>query len=152
MNIRCEINARRTIEEEALSSEECNWKTLVCCSWCRQCCQVWCFGGVRTSNIQTPWKRFVSCCVLPVTSCVSSLLLLLTMLTDTFLDDCRKSGRPCEETHKVCHYVRGWCQYFNVQTVWKNTRLWWNRFVRFSVCCAFYLWKFLAHMSHNAMF
>lgn len=24
MNIRCEINARRTIEEEALSSEDCN--------------------------------------------------------------------------------------------------------------------------------
>lgn len=35
----------------------------------------------------------------PVTSWVSSWLLPSTTLTDTFLDDCRKSGRPCGGTH-----------------------------------------------------
>lgn len=44
-----------------------------------------------------------SCCVLPVTSCVSSWLLLLTILTDTFLDDCRNSGRPCKDMNKVIY-------------------------------------------------
>lgn len=35
----------------------------------------------------------------PVTSCVRSWLLPLTTLTDTFLDDCRKSGRPCGDSN-----------------------------------------------------
>lgn len=37
--------------------------------------------------------------VVPVTSCVSSWLLLLTMFTDTFRDDCRYKGRPCGWTN-----------------------------------------------------
>lgn len=48
-----------------------------------------------------------SCGVLPVTSCVSSWLLLLTILTDTFLDDCRNSGRPCKEMDKVIYLIHG---------------------------------------------
>lgn len=36
----------------------------------------------------------------PVTSCVRSSLLPLTTLTDTFLDDCRKSGRPCRDSDR----------------------------------------------------
>lgn len=61
------------------------------------------------SDVHEKWKRASyqkknikkvhesSPCILPVTSCVSSWLLLLTMLTDMFLDDCRNSGRPCRE-------------------------------------------------------
>lgn len=47
------------------------------------------------------------CCVLPVTSCVSSWLLLLTILTDTFLDDCRNSGRPCRDKDEFIYSLCG---------------------------------------------
>lgn len=64
---------------------------------------LWIFADSNENNEN---QRF-SGRVLPVTSCVSSLLLLLTILTDTFLDDCRNSGRPCGEIDQVTHLKQG---------------------------------------------
>lgn len=51
------------------------------------------------------------------------------------LQEKRTALRRDAQSLSLCSW---WCQYFNVQTVYKNRRLWWNRFVRFRVCCAFY--------------
>lgn len=55
----------------------------------------------RMDHIKRKWQQkymkaadVVWAAFLPVTSCVSSWLLEPTMLTDTFLDDCRNNGRP----------------------------------------------------------
>lgn len=113
MHEKCKICPRKTHFTDWWKA----WKfdmSCVCCSWCRQCLRFDVFFEkwtciISKENINRVHESSVcfSCCLLPVTSCVSSWLLLLTMLTDTFLEDCRNSGRPCEEMDKVICFVGG---------------------------------------------
>lgn len=79
----------------------------MCCIRCSGCHQVWCIWSIKTWIISKENNMKAVCfsrCIIPVTSCVSSWLLLLTILTDTFLDDCRKSGRPCGDRDRLSIY------------------------------------------------
>lgn len=94
------------------------------CGRCRQCLSGLMFTRnegvhrIKRKNINKVHES--GPCILPVTSCVSSWLLLLTMLTDMFLDDCRNSGRPCRERD-------GPGQWFCYSYVWTlSTRTRWQ--------------------------